>query len=56
VRAFLNGCGLVAERVNRSPCQLRGLASASSFGRRGRRPKGLIEQPADRLGAAWPSF
>ena len=30
--ALLNGCGLVAERVNRSSCQLRGLASASSFG------------------------
>ena len=33
VRTFLNGCGLVAERVNRSPGQLCGLASASSFGR-----------------------
>ena len=31
VRAFLNGCGLVAEGVNRSPGQLRGLASPSSF-------------------------
>jgi hypothetical protein len=33
--ALLNGRGLVAERVNRSSGQLRGLASASSF--RGRR-------------------
>jgi hypothetical protein len=55
MRALLNGCGLVAERINRSPGQLRGLASASSF----RVPrwsgggKGLLEQPADRLGAGW---
>jgi hypothetical protein len=34
VRAFLNGCSLVAERVNRLPGQIRGLASASSFGGR----------------------
>ena len=26
VRVFLNGCSLVAERVNRSPGQIRGLA------------------------------
>jgi hypothetical protein len=56
VRTFLNGCGLVAERVNRSSGQLRGLTSASSFGgprwHGGR--KGTLEQPADRLGAGWP--
>ena len=33
LRAFLNGCGLVAERVTRSSGQLRGLASASSLNR-----------------------
>jgi hypothetical protein len=58
VRAFLNGCSLVAERVNRSPGQIHGLASASSFGGprwRGVR-KGPLEEPADRLGAAWPRF
>ena len=50
VCALLNGCGSVAERINRSPGQLRGLASASSFGwlrwRGG--SKSLLDQPADR--------
>jgi hypothetical protein len=54
VCALLNGCGLIAERVNRSPCQLRGLASASSFG--GPRwqggSKGPIDQSADCFGAS----
>jgi len=52
VRAFLNGCSLVAERVNRSSGQLSGLAPASSFD--GPRwcggGKGLLNEPTDRLG------
>jgi hypothetical protein len=56
VRAFLNGCSLVAERVNRSPGQLRGLASASSFGGPGGDSKSLLDQPTDRLRAAWRRF
>jgi hypothetical protein len=52
VRALLNGCGLVAERVNRLSGQIRRLASASSFGGPRWRGggKGLLDQPADRLG------
>jgi hypothetical protein len=52
VRAFLNGCSSVAERVNRSPGQIRGFASAPCFdGARGRRGgKGLCDQLADRYG------
>jgi hypothetical protein len=54
VRAFLNGCSLVAERVNRLPSQIRGLASASGFG--GRRWRGggksPIDQSADSFGAS----
>ena len=45
VRAFLNGCSLVAERVNRLPGQIRGLASASSFG--GLRWRGGAKGPFD---------
>ena len=58
VRAFLNGCALVAEGVNRSPGQLRGLASPSSFDGRRRRGgrKRLLKHPADRLGAGRPRF
>jgi hypothetical protein len=56
VCAFLNGCSLVAERVNRLPGQIRGLASASSFGGPRWRGggKGLFEQPANCLRAGGP--
>ena len=46
VRTFLNGCSLVAERANRSSGQLRGPASASSFG--GRRWRGGGKGPFDK--------
>jgi hypothetical protein len=57
VRAFLNGCSLVAERVNRLPGQIRGLASAFSFGGPRWRGggKGLFEQPANCLRARGPA-
>ena len=46
MRAFLNGCSLVAERVNRLPGQIRGLASASNFG--GPRWRGGGKGPLDK--------